>query len=100
MYCIRRTITGTFLSVQGQRTKPAILAFKSIHNAQNILCFHYQLENPKQRLTIVPYTKDALIAMCENAHLDIEILDQDTSITFEPTPASMIETLNRAYQKP
>jgi len=97
VYCLRRTISGTFLSVHANRSKPAIIAFKSLNNARNIKHFHSQLEKPRQEVVIATYTKESLVAMCQNAYLDIEILDDDITITLEADPRARLELLTRAY---
>ena len=99
IHCFRRKITGTFLSVQSNRVKPAILAFRNIDNARNMKRFYYQLENPKQDVVISTFTEESLVKMCQDVHLDIEIIDESKLISLDaPTSkANCINILDRAF---
>lgn len=89
IFCIKRKPSGTFITVQGDRPKPAILGFKDRVAAQNMLRFYRQLETRLGQEVIVDKVDlSSLIKMCSNTALDICILDreQHSCMTFNLKP--------------
>ena len=104
MYCIKHNSSNTFLSTQGNRTKPAILAFTKKQNARNIQTIHRQFTNIgslQTTTTIVSINTKMLIDICTNVHLDIVVIDLEeeiVDIALNPNE-NYINMLNRSFYK-
>lgn len=87
IYCIKRRVTGTFITVQGNRPRPAILGFKDRVAAQNMLRVYRQFETRLgQEIIVDQVDLSALIKVCSNTALDICVLDHDKDHTFNLKP--------------
>jgi hypothetical protein len=99
LYCIKRKISGTFLSTQGNRTRPAIMTFKTKENARNMLMFYKNCSkhNEKHQPIIIEKINPSTLAqMCNNVALDFAIMDENVFFKLAPNE-KYIEILNRAY---
>ena len=99
LYCIKRQFSGTFLSTQGNRRRPAILTFKNKDNAVNVLRFYKDSEiRLQQPIVIEKICPETLAEMCKNVALDFAIMDEPDCIVYKLAPDERyLEILNRAY---
>lgn len=89
IYCIKRKASGTFITVQGNRPKPAVLGFRDRQSAQNILRFYRQLETRiDQEIIVDKVDLSTMIKMCTNTSLDICVMGKgkDEGMTFVLKP--------------
>jgi len=93
---LRRQVTGTFLTVQANRERPAIIAFRFMKNAKMVKSIYCQMEKPKQEVIIYTYTEHAMASMLKNSHLDIDIIDESITITFDADPHACSRMMERA----
>lgn len=99
-YCIKRNISGTYLSTQGNRPKPAIVVFRNPKNARNIMRFYKECnQNKKQQEMLVEKVNIIELAgMCKNVALDLTIIDD--SVVFNLKPGEdYLHVLNKTFTK-
>lgn len=100
-YCIKRKISGTFLSTQGNRPKPAIVVFRKQENARNIMRFYKDcnLNKKQQEITIEKVNLLELARMCKNVALDVTIIDDSVIFNLRPDE-EYLSVLNRSFTYP
>ncbi|NBU82937.1 MAG: hypothetical protein EBS55_14960 [Flavobacteriaceae bacterium] len=100
LYCIKRKISGTFLSTNGNRSKPAIMVFRNQNNAKNIMRFYKETSNKlQQEISVEKVNILELTRMCKNVALDISIIDENITFILKPDE-EYIKVLNRSFTYP
>ena len=100
LHCIRRKVTGVFLSVHANRDRPAIVAFRHANNAKGFNKVYYQFHNPKQEVVVNSFTEIELLSMFKNSHLDVAIIDEATTLTLLADPVACAEMMERTIRMP
>lgn len=101
IYCIKRKISGTYLSVGGDKSKPHVMAFRELSNAKRIVHFYKQCEGlrPQQEIIIEKTSTLAMTRICANVALDLTIMDEDVHFDLKPDE-EYLSVLNRSFNKP